>query len=299
MMVSGSTSLRQKLPRPIRLAGAAVLSYLGRLRRWISVLGHLRGVSWLDQFKLLLSAAAAPVISIAKPFEWRNPEPLWDLDVESRGIGKFSVRKGTDDLYHILPSREPELLQQMKSRLGEGATFVDAGANIGVYSVLSSKLVGPSGRVKAVEMIPATAELLRRNLQFNGCANVEIVNKALSARSGQRLTARMPLGKAGMASIAVDHSGAEVTLFEVDTVTLDDALADVAQIDLMKMDLEGAEPVALQGAEKTLEKTCAIIFEANSDNGQTKAILKAAGFDVSALDGKDMLALKVASESHA
>src|SRR5262249_7527682 len=67
---------------------------------------------------------------------------------------------------------EPHCLRYLKSCAGEGATILDVGANIGVYTLEGSLAVGPSGRVIAIEAAPSHAEALRKNIQRNGMTNV-------------------------------------------------------------------------------------------------------------------------------
>lgn len=72
----------------------------------------------------------------------------------------------------------------MAERLKPGDVFVDVGANIGYFSLLASKLVGPGGRVVAIEASPEVFDLLRRNLELNKAHNVRAVNVAISDREG-------------------------------------------------------------------------------------------------------------------
>jgi len=68
--------------------------------------------------------------------------------------------------------------------LREGMIFCDVGANIGIYSLLAARLVGPTGKVIAVEPEPANAALLRKNIALNQYKHVEVIEKAISERPG-------------------------------------------------------------------------------------------------------------------
>src|SRR5262249_2012553 len=68
-----------------------------------------------------------------------------------------------------------EITERMRKALRSGMTFVDAGANIGYFSVLGSNLVGPSGRVFCVEPDPLNLEILRANLERNSCDNATVL----------------------------------------------------------------------------------------------------------------------------
>jgi FkbM family methyltransferase len=73
---------------------------------------------------------------------------------------------------------EPNQTAWIRRRLAPGDGFIDIGANIGYYSLLASRLVGESGRVVAVEALPALFSALHKNLQLNGAKNVRSVNCA-------------------------------------------------------------------------------------------------------------------------
>ena len=79
---------------------------------------------------------------------------------------------------------EPAETALIRSQLKPGDTFIDVGANFGYYTVLASKLVGPTGRVIAFEPDPRSFQLLERNVARNGCTNVVLEQKALADKPG-------------------------------------------------------------------------------------------------------------------
>jgi len=129
----------------------------------------------------------------------------------------------------------------------EGMTVVDLGANIGYYTLLAAKLVGEKGKVFAFEPEPHNFALLVKNIKANGYDNVVPVQKAVSNRSG---TTRLFLHQedAGRHKIYDSHDSRDS--IEVDVITLDSLGEDNQYpIDLIKMDIEGAEMAALVGVE--------------------------------------------------
>ena len=72
----------------------------------------------------------------------------------------------------------------MRQVLGAGGTFVDAGANIGWFSLLGASLVGPTGHVVAIEPNPLNVALLRQSARDNGFDNVDVMVVALSDEGG-------------------------------------------------------------------------------------------------------------------
>lgn len=279
------------LPQPIRRLLRACLHYVQLLGRWPIILWQVRGVTRRDQWVLFRSALAAPLLSFDKLLEWQVPILLADAQVEARGVGRFMVRARCDDLWHVLPGREPTVLSAIHKHLKPGSVFVDAGANIGVYTVLAGQLVGDSGQVIAVEMTPVTARILRDHLAMNHLQNVIVIEKALADTAGKQVIARVPEGLHGQASIAsgIVEGGVEV---RVETTTLADILVGIDYVALMKMDLEGAEELALTGAGDALKRVRAVIFE---DWGETHLsdVFRAKGFTVERLDGCNSLAMNV------
>jgi FkbM family methyltransferase len=265
--------------------------YAQRLERWAVILRQLRGCTWRDQMKLLASAAAAPVLTLRDLSSWQDPVLLFDACIRAPRIGRFHVRRHTDDLWHVLPSREQGIHDALERLLRPGAVFVDAGANVGFFTLLASRLVGPTGRVLAIEMMPATADILRQHVATNDCTNVELVEKALSDRAGDTIMAKVPAGKHGQATVAdFAHAYDSFEEHEVQTTTLDEVCGGRDRIALLKLDLEGAELHALAGARSTLERTDRVIYESHTSSDDLARAFEQAGFKVVARLGKDRLA---------
>ena len=265
--------------------------YAQRLERWAVILRQLRGCTWRDQMKLLASAAAAPVLALRDLSSWQDPVLLFDACIRAPRIGRFHVRRHTDDLWHVLPSREQGIHDALERLLRPGDVFVDAGANVGFYTLLASRLVGPTGRVLAIEMMPATADILRQHVAINDCTNVELVEKALSDRTGDTIMAKVPAGKHGQATVAdFAHAYDSFEEHEVQTTTLDEVCGGRDRIALLKLDLEGAELHALAGARSTLERTDRVIYESHTSSDDLARAFEQAGFKVVARLGKDRLA---------
>ncbi|WP_448579485.1 FkbM family methyltransferase [Thermaurantiacus sp.] len=282
--------LKSILPDVIRVPLRRGETYTRRLGRWLMAMRQVEGVSSEDQRLLLRSFLASPRTSAQDIDVWQDPQILEDLEIRVHSVGRFRVRARSDDFYHVLPLREPGIVRVMRERLKPGDIFVDAGANIGFYTVLGARLVGDRGRVLAIEMMPDTAEVLRRHVAINALANVSVVERALSDRSEGTVVAHVVPGKFGQASIA--HTLVEGRTVEVPCTTLDDLLSDMPDVALMKMDLEGAEALALHGAQRSLSRIGAIIFEQLSRDEGPGGLLRAAGFSIQPIDGNNRLALR-------
>jgi FkbM family methyltransferase len=186
---------------------------------------------------------------------------------------------------------EPFETQVFLSLLEKGMRVVDIGANIGYYALLAARAVGQTGRVYAFEPTPRTYELLCQNVKANGFDNVVTVQKAVANRSG---TARLYLDRnnaVNTLSSSLERRGS----LEVEVVTLDQYFArSTVPIDVLKMDIEGSEPLALEGMADLLKRIpeIAIFTELNpfriSELGRTAegyvAALRAEGFRLFLLD---------------
>jgi len=138
--------------------------------------------------------------------------------------------------------------------LSPGMTVVDGGANIGEYTLLASTAVGEGGTVHSFEPIPDNFNRLRGHVAVNGLHNVRMQQAALWDRTTTLTLGRdADLPGHGGAWSAGAQSG---TVESVPAVSLDDYVASeaVERVDAVKLDIEGAEPSAVQGMLATLER---------------------------------------------
>lgn len=132
-----------------------------------------------------------------------------------------------------------------------GMNVIDIGANIGVYAILASKQVGSKGKVFAFEPVPENFAMLNHNLNINNVNNVETINNAVGAIPG---TVRMAIVQDSLATHYIGKSGSSDNGVEVKVVTLDDFIKkNKIEVNLIKMDIEGYEGFAFEGAKKTLK----------------------------------------------
>lgn len=251
----------------------------------------MRGHTSLDRAALARSARAAWQSSFRRLDDWQDPELTTGARVSVHGIGAFNLRAHCDDLYHVLPAREAMVVAAIKARLRPGDIFVDAGANIGFFTVLASRLVGTTGKIIAIEMMPDTATRLRDHIELNKLRNVNVIEHALDETSGRTIIATVPEGQFGQASIVMDDLRKTLRQVSVTTRTLDDILAgSEGPIAILKIDIEGAEIGAIQGARHVLSRTNAVIFEQLGEQWEAGRLLSNAGFILSQLDGNNWLA---------
>ena len=144
--------------------------------------------------------------------------------------------------------------------LKKGDTFVDVGANIGYYSVLASKNIGKDGEVYSFEPDKHNILLLQKNIALNNVANVKIESKAVSDKNGLIEFAEDKYNK-GESSIRHNKD----STYQVESVALDSYFNNTKTIDVLKMDIEGAEINAVQGAKNIikLSKSLHLFIELN------------------------------------
>lgn len=158
----------------------------------------------------------------------------------------LSIAALDTNLGYRIGTTEPALQQFLVSTLAPGDVFYDVGANVGFFSLIGSRLVGSSGKVVAVEPLPAAAELLRGNLEANGFTQAIAVQAAIGAAHG---SGTMELGRSSLdGRLSTGSDGPRVEIVSVDhgVEVLGWPLPSV-----IKLDVEGAEVSAIAGMQRT------------------------------------------------
>ena len=150
-----------------------------------------------------------------------------------------------------LTSSEPEF-QYLSNWLQEGDTAIDVGANMGVYSLAMSRLVGDAGRVIAVEPIPRSFTLLVALVSSSGARNVTFLNLAATDEC-REVGFSIPESEPGIANYwrtKIDAAGSQRGLaYPLDR--LDGAFLD--RLRFIKIDVEGHESAVVRGMAKLIE----------------------------------------------
>jgi FkbM family methyltransferase len=250
------------VPLPVR-------SSFGRARRRITV--GLR--SWLDRGSAFAGRPTAPALEAQLR---RSNEELERLRAElDETVALLGAAPGDGDFGRIemvltdvgpmmfpawdeflLPvfrngqTWEPQEAAWLAARVATGDTVVDVGANAGYHALRLARLVGPSGKVLAIEPEPMNFALLQANLALNGIRNVEAVQAAAGDRPGTAQLVRSTNNPG-------DHRLFEHAELPVrDTVTvrvecLDDLVDDA---DLLVIDTQGFDHRVLAGATRLIAR---------------------------------------------
>jgi len=136
--------------------------------------------------------------------------------------------------------------------LKQGDYVIDAGASIGMFSIVAAKRVGSRGKVFSFEPIEQVSQLLAENLRLNNISNTEIKRVALGDTGGELdlvFNSHIP----GSASGALKRKG---TWIRVEKTTIDTFVKEnnIKRIDFIKADIEGMERDLLMGARETIKR---------------------------------------------
>ena len=213
----------------------------------------------------------SPTLTLARLIRWRLQctlgipailsLPEWDARfyLPPRWHGA-----GTTMIYALRSSYERELMH-LSRFISPGMVVVDGGANSGIYTVAAAKLVGPSGMVLSFEPGAEAFSVLRKNIGLNHFKNVHSYRAALSEKEGK---AALYHHEGGPNSFSLGSLGTSGIDFEgVTTRTLCHALQEEAieRIGLIKLDVEGAEELALLGAKPIIAGSRpTVIFEVHA-----------------------------------
>lgn len=158
---------------------------------------------------------------------------------------------------------EPELVELLRLVLEPAMTFVDVGAQVGYFSTTAAALVGPTGAVHSFEPDPDCFSMLERNAE--AYLWMRIHNSAVADFVGETPFYRTPKrSESGWG--AIFNADRDRTKLSVRVCSLDDWMAaeGIGKIDVIKIDVEGAECRVLEGARGAIAKTRPLIWvEAN------------------------------------
>ena len=143
----------------------------------------------------------------------------------------------------------------LESIVKKGMNVIDIGANVGITTVTVARKIGRRGKLYSFEPTPEYFNILKENISSNGLENVKVYELAVTAQVG-----RVPFSQKELSSGIVFEEGAKK--FEVSTTSIDRFLSEekIERIDLINMDCEGSELLALKGAKETLRKNKVKIF---------------------------------------
>lgn len=197
---------------------------------------------------------------------------------------------------YMLGLFEGEILRACLSHLNDGDTFFDIGGHFGQYTIAAGRKVGPSGSVHVFEPGAIQDRYLRKNIELNNLENVTVANIALSDQPGELALFTPSFADIGKSQLT-DPSESDAVRVPVNTLDAYCEERAIRRIDVMKVDVEGAEFGVFKGAARVIrEFPPKAIFYESVDSlcesfGHTPeemhSYLEAAGYRIHAVeDGK-------------
>jgi len=258
------------------------------LVRRLSRLGHAR----LRRGMARVRAGGAPATLVAPAVRWLARGELTVPSGRAQGL-RLSLEGLPPDHAHLgaiaYGLLETAVQEALVRHLPRGGTLVDVGANVGFFTLLGARLVGPDGRVAALEPAPVSAAAIRRNAARNGFGHVEVLQCAAGAASGRAAfqivrdeswSKLEPLGA---------HPDTE-RVVDVKVAAIDDLVADgrLPVPDVVKIDVEGAELDVLRGMARTAAaRPVAIVCELHGTGPEFAALMAQWGYRAVNLEGPE------------
>lgn len=223
-------------------------------------------VGYLPEFKgknyLLLKFAAALNKEWPTCIQYRSPKGLiYQLNLQLAGHRELL----------FLGRYEQDLTWVIENLLGDGDLVIEAGTDIGIHTVFMAKKVGPRGRIHGFDPLASAIADTQRHLDLNDLNNVILNQAALGEREGKSTIysfANLPRAHSSLKDLGMSISLAQ----ECSMTTIDNYVREqsINQLKLIKLDIEGYEMLALQGAMNSiLQMHPLVVVEANFETSGT------------------------------
>ena len=253
-------------------------------------------VTTFCRLRSALAPAIRPVLQYVPPVRWAALKVLACRQPAEMEVGGLTYEVHPADFgvtFEIASTGdyEPVTRAACVAALHVGMTFLDIGAHVGLFTVPAAMAVGAEGRVIAFEPDPDNRRLLERNVARHGLEHVQIINAAVADRGGEITLKRSPFNT-GDHRIDTRSSARGV---QVPMVAMDDWLSEhQVKPDVIKMDVQGAEPLVLRGMrlllkgdsplQLFLEFAPAMLRASGADPGSMLRDLEEAGFKIAIID---------------
>jgi FkbM family methyltransferase len=185
---------------------------------------------------------------------------------------KMFIKKDEDDINYLKTLSvyaneriyDSKITQVIKAKLKDGDTFIDIGASMGYFTLLA-KTVGKDVKVYAFEPEPKNMSYFKYNIWLNQPERVYFSRDAVSDKTGEEILYKCPYGSdhhiiKHREGISEHRKCDKIEEIKIKTVRVDDVVKE--KVDLIKMDIEGAEPLAIAGMDEILkQKNVKMIME--------------------------------------
>jgi FkbM family methyltransferase len=182
------------------------------------------------------------------PYLSRNPSAEVEIALKYGVRARLDPADAIQRFVYYWGSWAPSETRVMRRLLRPGDTVIDAGANFGYFTLLASRIVGPTGQVVAFEPVPPTVQRLKRNLELNGATNVVLHECAVSDNQGTVRISKPSAQNSGANTIRTIEK--PLDSWEVPSVRLDDVISGAIEVRVLKVDVEGAELMLVRGCRQ-------------------------------------------------
>ena len=194
----------------------------------------------------------------------------------------------------LMQRKYPELFF-LKKIIKPGFTCLDIGANLGYYSTFLSRIVGPAGKVLAIEPVPLFQEIWRSNVKASGISNLSMWPYALggeNTRIQMGTPERDGLLHHGMTKIINSAKDNYARTYEVEMKIPDELFINLNRLDFVKCDVEGYEFEVFRNMQETLRKFQPVIqteLNGKENRQQVNELLTQIGYQVYILSSNQTL----------
>lgn len=189
---------------------------------------------------------------------------VWQLSGVLKGFQICIEDKG--QYQYIKAPYEPYVCDVIERIVKPGWICADVGAHIGYITLLLGKVVGKNGKVISFEVVPKNAKLLRKNVELNNFTDRVIVEK-LAVTDGANDKVKLSQGRSSFESKVQGDESTSST--DIQAISLDNYFHDYKRLDLIKMDIEGGEVLAVKGMKRLLAITQPVLILEIHKNGRS------------------------------
>lgn len=214
---------------------------------------------WVDPAARFIQRLPAGRYRVMNWIGRRAADPFWASMPTEFGSFRFrcDLRDGIMREVCLTGRYEPQETALLQQILRPGMTFVDVGANWGYFTLCAAHLVGRAGRIVSIEVDPRACRTLKANIARNKLDSVTVLEIAASDGPGVLRLREYEGGatESGNFGLIDAEAGASSHRhYDVAASAIDDVLdqAEIEQVDLLKMDIEGTEGRALAGLRRAL-----------------------------------------------
>ncbi|MFH1325755.1 MAG: FkbM family methyltransferase [archaeon] len=192
----------------------------------------------------------------------KNSRRLYGNVFIKNRYGLFFCGNNFSSVFGVGSMSEPIVRKELIIKKG---VMMDIGANCGMFTIPTAKMLGKNGRVISIEPDKKNIKLLKKNVGLNNLKNVDVIEKGVFSKKGKMTFYLDDIGTGGHSLLKSEVKKKEI--ISVDTIDNTLSKLKINHVDLIKIDVEGVEIEAFKGAKKILKKSHPkIIFEALSEH---------------------------------